>query len=75
VVCRSNDAIARTLMRRANGKHLAKEALAKAEYKIAWEHVVAYGLDEFDIMELGLPEKYRPKHLRGRDFPKAEGCV
>ena len=75
MVYRSDDAIARTRMRREDGKRLAKEALARAEYKIAWEHVVAYDLDEFDIVELGLPEKYRPKHLRGRDFPKAERWV
>ena len=64
----------RSVMNHENGVRLAKEARDRSEYALAWKHAKAYGLDALDLLELQLPEKFRPRGFNP-GVPKAMGCA
>ncbi|MSR70782.1 hypothetical protein EXS62_01965 [Candidatus Kaiserbacteria bacterium] len=74
MVYRTSDQIAKTAMNHEAGVRLAKEARDRGEYALAWKHAQAYRLDALDLLDLGLPERYRPKGFNP-GVPKAMGCV
>ncbi len=74
MVYRTSDKIVKTAMNHEAGVRLATEARDRGDHATAWKHAKAYGLNALDLMELGLPEKYRPKGFNP-GTPKAMGCV
>lgn len=64
----------RLVMNHENGVKFAREAKKDGNYALAWKHAQAYGLDALDLLELGLPEKFRPRGFNP-GMPKAMGCV
>jgi hypothetical protein len=74
MVYRTQDQQFRALMNHQNGMKLAREALDQGKYALAWQHAQAHNLSAYDVMQLGLPEKYRPKDFHPK-VPRAEGCV
>lgn len=67
------DREAQALVNMQKGMELAHAAIERGDQRAAWQYVLDYNLSEIEVLELGLSEKYRPRSLRGREFPKAMG--
>ena len=74
MVHQTKDGMFRNIADHENGMRLAREARDRGEYATAWKHAQAYKLNALDLLELKLPEQYRPRGFHP-GVPKATGNI